>query len=264
MYPKIQFVTFALVITGIFMVAHMAIAQDGLVSHWDFNRGSVEDRVGDNDGKIRGNPEIVEGQYGQALEFDGDKTEGVEVADDASIRIPERRDGLTIEAWIRVDATSQAGWGGAFGGIVAKRKAGVIGFYGLMMNGGGDALKWVVGAPGKGEANVVSATSVVGKGWMHVVATWDGKELALFFDGEEDGNSPRAAAVGANNAYILIGNHDAGILQPFVGAIDDVHIWSRALTPDEIESHFEDGPGPHAVGAANKLTLTWGRIKVSR
>ena len=91
-----------------------------------------------------------------------------------------------------------------------------------------------------------------------------GKKLALFFDGEEDGNSPRAAAVGANNAYILIGNHDAGILQPFVGAIDDVHIWSRALTPDEIKSHFEDGPGPHAVGAANKLTLTWGRIKVSR
>ena len=85
----------------------------------------------------------------QALEFDGDKTEGVEVADDASIRIPEGRDGLTIEVWIRVDATSQAGWGGAFGGIVAKRQAGGIGFYGLMMNGGGDALKWVVGAPGE-------------------------------------------------------------------------------------------------------------------
>ena len=135
-----------------------------------------------------------------------------------------------------------------------------------MMNGGGDALKWVVGAPGKGEANVASATSVVGKGWMHVVATWDGKELALFFDGEEDGNSPKAAAVGANNAYILIGNHDAGILQPFVGAIDDVHIWSRALIPDEIESCFADGPdpGPHAVGAADKLTLTWGKIRVSR
>jgi len=114
----------------------MATAQDGLISHWDFNGGSTEDRMGNNDGIIGGGPQIVDSPYGQGLVIDGDES-----------------------------------WGGRFGGITVKRQAGHNAFYGLMMNGGKDALKWVVGATGKGEAGIDSATTVVRKGWMHVAAT---------------------------------------------------------------------------------------------
>ena len=52
------------------------IVTDGLVSYWTFDEQdiagfTVKDVWGENDGKIVGNPQVVDGQVGEALEFDG-------------------------------------------------------------------------------------------------------------------------------------------------------------------------------------------------
>ena len=52
------------------------IVTDGLVSYWTFDEKdidgfTVKDVWGENDAKIVGDPEIVDGQVGEALEFDG-------------------------------------------------------------------------------------------------------------------------------------------------------------------------------------------------
>ena len=46
------------------------------------------------------------------------------------------------------------------------------------------------------------------------------------------------------------------------GSIDDVIIWSRVLSVDEIRQAMgKDGPFTAAVESVGKLTATWGAIK---
>ena len=52
------------------------IVTDGLVSYWTFDEKDIagftaKDVWGENDGRIVGNPKVVDGQVGEALEFDG-------------------------------------------------------------------------------------------------------------------------------------------------------------------------------------------------
>ena len=77
MKSGIHFLTFAIVI-GIFPLntAPASVVTDGLVSYWTFDKAyivndTVKDVWGDNNGTIIGNPKVVPGKIGEALEFDG-------------------------------------------------------------------------------------------------------------------------------------------------------------------------------------------------
>ena len=55
-----------------------SIITDGLVSYWTFDNEHVVDKTvkdvwGDNNGTLNGNPKLVRGHVGEALEFDGAK-----------------------------------------------------------------------------------------------------------------------------------------------------------------------------------------------
>ena len=73
----IYFMTFAITISVFALNATPApIVTDGLVSYWTFDRKyitnkTVKDVWGNNNGTLIGNPKVVHGQVGEALEFDG-------------------------------------------------------------------------------------------------------------------------------------------------------------------------------------------------
>ena len=50
----------------------------------------------------------------------------------------------------------------------------------------------------------------------------------------------------------------------FAGIIDEVRLWNRALSEDEINTFMEQGVDALAVEAAGKLSITWGYLKESR
>ena len=77
---------------------------DGLVSYWTFDKSNisgrkVEDVWGDNNATIKGNPKVVTGQIGEALEFDGseDYVNLTNLGDFGS-----QVGSSTFEAWIKV------------------------------------------------------------------------------------------------------------------------------------------------------------------
>ena len=49
----------------------------------------------------------------------------------------------------------------------------------------------------------------------------------------------------------------------YVGRIDEVRIWNRALSEDEVEALFSFEP-PQAVAPQGKLATMWGRVKYDR
>ena len=103
--------------------------------------------------------------------------------------------------------------------------------------------------------------------WVHVVAQvddgtthryWVNGEMAGEFGGK---NAPPGKA---DQADVLVGKTHEGNRE-FLGLIDEVRIWNRALDEDEVIEHMESGYlDIFAVDPRQKLTTTWGHLKTSQ
>lgn len=75
------------------------IANAELVGYWSFDKADgVDDLTGNgHDGVIHGNPKVVAGKFGEALEFNG-STDYVEIPDAPAI---SELEALSMAAWIQ-------------------------------------------------------------------------------------------------------------------------------------------------------------------
>lgn len=74
------------------------------------------------------------------------------------------------------------------------------------------------------------------QGWHHVVYTYDGTTHALYIDGAAPVTSTFAFTDKGKPNRCRIGKSSSGVVDPFRGFIDDVRVYSRALTPMEVAS----------------------------
>lgn len=80
--------------------------------------------------------------------------------------------------------------------------------------------------------------------WSHVVVTFDSTTLRLHVDGSEvAAHALPTPGPAAETAGLIIGGHRTGTGRNFDGKIDEVAMWSRALSPAEIvELHHSGSP----------------------
>lgn len=140
---------------------------------------------------------------------------------------------LTATAWFRTTSTAAQ-----FQGIVDKYAdasgdgwaIGVQGgqLRGFYYRGGGVANKAI---------DTLPAGSVADGAWHHVALVVDSSGGKLFLDGALVGSSSWTGVAGASSSSqaLLIGTYYT-YPQHFVGAIDEVTIWSRALASSEVQS----------------------------
>lgn len=78
--------------------------------------------------------------------------------------------------------------------------------------------------------------------WTQVVVTFDSKTLRLYIDGQPVKSHllPISAPI-AETGGLIIGGHRGGSGRNFDGMIDDVAVWNRALTENEIAKLFAVG-----------------------
>ena len=75
--------------------------------------------------------------------------------------------------------------------------------------------------------------------WQHVVARKDGEALSLFVNGELKATNSDPNPL-PNNLRIVVGQlYPQKTERPFIGQLDEVAIYDRALTDTEIENHFD-------------------------
>ena len=192
----------------------------------------IDDSQYRNDGILIGNPLLAKGISGDALEFNSIR-DWVEVPHDESLTV----DGdVTVMAWIqtpRHEGPRGAGWQG----IIAKgNNPRSYSFY--TESGGGLHLSVsnFQGAPLKGSN---STHQVALNQWVHVVAQVDSGVHRYWIDGINRGNFDLNATLpgGADRAAVRIGNTHEN-LRTFLGLIDEVRIWNRALSEDEIREQM--------------------------
>ncbi|MCA9394182.1 MAG: LamG domain-containing protein [Candidatus Omnitrophica bacterium] len=77
--------------------------------------------------------------------------------------------------------------------------------------------------------------------WIHVAATYDGRHMRLFKDGVEVGKTSKTGRVAMDPRIpVWIGRNPDG-RRPFHGLIDDVRIYDRALSAQQIRAIIEEG-----------------------
>ncbi|NUN09487.1 MAG: T9SS type A sorting domain-containing protein [Ignavibacteriaceae bacterium] len=77
--------------------------------------------------------------------------------------------------------------------------------------------------------------------WVHICVVWDGGTLSLY----ENGNLAASRAVQFTMAYTLSNLHLGANLhlgdEYLTGKLDDIRIYSRALSPEEVDSLYHEG-----------------------
>ncbi len=239
-----------------------------LISAWTFDDGSAKDSVGSNDGVING-AVVVDGKFSKGLDFNGADA-FVRIEHDASMEAIV--DGMTISAWAFIRSFPQPnhaaivfkgtkiGWSQDYAFRIATRDE--------------NQLTWAVPKPGS-EGNFNTAGAASAGEWTFVCLTADGTTARGYVATEggalnEVGNTAQAAPYQARvgePVEIGVGRARGGTLGNdifFDGVIDEVYLWSRALTEDEI-AELAGGARPSkistAVEPAAKLATVWGRIK---
>jgi len=245
-----QNIVFRLLFLILISVTGICDAQD-MVLHLSFDEldGDVVKDLSEfgNDATFKGNPKLIEGVFGQAIEFDG-KTSG-QIPDHSSLDIV---DGITIEFWAIVKG------GEAIQSGVEKGVAWVSGLYNLAaLYNGGTILQFFDLPEPCNDENI--GPSIQDGEWHFLAGTWDGEDILLYIDGKVEAEMPCKGELKPNNDPLFIGAR-GGSGRFLTGALDEIKMYNYALTKEELLKDMAE-PLTLPVEAQNKLATIWARLK---
>lgn len=197
---------------------------DGLVGYWA-GEGNADDGSGfGHHGVLVGDVTFVPGRVGQAFAFDGDG----DAMRASAAALPTGAEDRTIAFWVQsedyaVGNRFLAGWGSAADDAMS---AIILGWFSAT-----DRIPtfW-------GFFNDLPADEPLEDGaWHHLAFTLAGTSATWFVDGAEVAtgtvnglNTPAGTQFRLGDAFSVMSN--------FAGSIDEVAVYDRALTPEEIET----------------------------
>ncbi|MEW6356965.1 MAG: FAD-dependent oxidoreductase [Planctomycetota bacterium] len=201
----------------------------GLVACWSFDefKGNISaDLSGNvNDATARGGAQ-VKGVRGAGLEFDGTKT-SASCAPSPGLDLTST---LTLEAWVKLHSTDFR----KNPAVIRKDEAYALRF-------GGKSLAFILWMNGDTVFLNSAKTDWVTNQWYHLAATYDGAQMRLFIDGIEDKNSPQKQTGPVDISAVPCGIGSAHSQYILHGALDEMRIFNRVLSPDEIKTSNDVG-----------------------
>ena len=201
----------------------LTLALSAPLIHYDFD--SVEDGTVPNlgtggsayDGVVNGSPETVDGVDGSAIKFSAEG-QGVTTASEVPIRQ------YTFAAWVK-SAGSYAQWQRI---VIARTDfAGYLG-----TDAGGHFTAFV--RSWENDPNDLFGNSADTANWHHVVMTYDGVTMKCYLDGALVVNKPLSHEIKDYSMKLGIGNNATPNNEYWNGAIDEVYVFDRAISADEV------------------------------
>ena len=224
----------------------------GMVGWWKGD-GTAVDVVSSNNGVLV-NINYTNGVDGQAFACDPESYPygtycGVQIADEPAYALTNA---LTIEGWIRPRGDGyNIFWRG-------DNRPGLDPYL-LSMQGGNLLALFITDANGNYDS--VGAAIAYGN-WVHVAATYDGSIglLSLYTNGVLAAQKattirPFGNLIAGDSPGVGIGNVNDGFNNfPFLGDIDEIALYNRALAPAEILAIYNAGSAGKCTAAATACT----------
>jgi hypothetical protein len=204
------------------------INTSGLVGYWKFDEGvadAVRDSSGwENNGTIIGdNDEWAEGRFGYALDFDG--TDYVNVTDSDSLDLDTTGE-FTLMAWMKTSSISNFKQK-----MIFKQTQ-----YHFSIDSNDELLLHIWD-----DSTTTTDLNLQEETWYHVVGTYSDSadKLKIYVNGSLVNEKDTVISLrSANNKPLLFGTTNL-LVEYFNGTLDEVQIWDRALSVDEITELYE-------------------------
>jgi len=217
----------------------------GLVGYWtfdgpDLSGATATDRSGQgNNGTLNG-PVRTVGKLGQALQFDG-SGDFITIPHQAALNFSDATSQFTISAWVKMPAFTST-----VNSVLTKWDVSQRSWILSVENSAKPALR--LSTTGAGTDMMVTSTgsALLAGQWHHVVATADigTDSYKIYVDGIEQSTSGSVniSSIFAGTATLNIGATKKGTDDLFnSGVIDEVRLYNRALSADEIERLYQMG-----------------------
>jgi hypothetical protein len=204
----------------------------GLLGHYTLDQDATDSSGNNNHGTIGGDPQLTAGKIGGAMDFDGD--DYVDLGNLSQLDFGTAS--WSVSAWIKMPATTDNSNIFSKGG---DNSGGIR--YMLNVSETDDHKACLTLDDNATKLQSTSSATVDNNQWHHLVGIRDGSSLRLYVDGVLDGTNTLPdgydiSGTSQANAYIGTGwRFDTSVLHKFfIGVIDDVRIYDRVLTDEEI------------------------------
>ncbi len=205
-------------------VTPVAPSTAGLVGYY-----ALEDNVLDGSGMNHHGdpcnaPTYVTGKVGSAMQFNGSN----QYVDLGTWNPSEGTGRLTVALWAKWDGLS-----GYWQGLIAKRDTWDAEDMMWQIEAHADtgALGFFRSGSHPDDGDVVLPIGV----WTHVAATFDGTTATFYIDGSATGSGPFSFASDTESP-VVFGACQGNGGNPFNGALDEVRLYNRALSQEEVAS----------------------------
>jgi len=214
----------------------------GLVGYWDMNEGNgviLKDKSSNgNNGLLVNGPKWTVGKNGGALQLDG-RDDYVSVIHSNSLDLIA--DSLTVETWIN-SYNDQPNGAGKYIFSIGKGGFGNGGSWELRWHAAGNLFFFLRNPDNSDYRAVQTSATVSKKQWHHFVATFDGAAQAarIYIDGveRETASIVNISSINTNTSDFVIGS---AVPYRLNGFIDDVRVYNRALSAEEVRYHYNQG-----------------------
>ena len=242
---------------------YAAINPETLVGMWLFDEGEGDvaaDSSGNgNDGRIVG-AEWVDGKFGNALSF----MLGQCVIVPASPSL-DLTDEMTVTLWINQAISEGCSRDKMISKLlddnqlVAPRHVWSIG-----VRPGSHKVGWKATTNSADDLGIDSASTIELNKWYHIAGTYKSGDMKVYVDGVLEAETKDITGkYPVTNGDIWIGKYWGGGCDDFDGIIDEVGIFNKVLSKDDINLIMEQGlaKASSAVLSLGKLSATWGSLK---
>ena len=207
------------------------VPADGLVGYWGFN-GNADDQSGNgNNGTVNGATLTTDrfGNVDKAYSFNGGSNY-IQVANSNSL---QNVNSITISAWINITQLYQSGGAGFFPIVSKSNLQGTYGNYAF-----GFWSPNIIADLNNAETATAFPFSL--GNWQNVVVTIGSGTTSFYLNGNLlwSGNSGVFPNNPVNNLPLIFGMDRPGLVEYANGKIDDIGIWNRVLSSQEISNIY--------------------------
>jgi hypothetical protein len=212
-----------MIFIALVVVALTAGARADLLSYWTFDEGSgtiAHDSASSNNGTLVNGPAWTTGKIGGALSFDG-------INDYVALSsFTVSTNNGTIALWFKTSGDFSGNYGHQ--GYLISRDSQVWSY--LTLEGGGSHAYRIAGETNTQDDYFVATDANFVGGWNNIAVSFHNKTATTYLNGEF------LQSMSVNNPSLTLDRIGGGLDTFYNGKIDDVRIYDRALSQNEVRA----------------------------
>jgi surface protein len=204
----------------------------GLVAHYEFEDNINDSTSNSSSDTLNGTATYVTGKYGKAFSFNGNGSTTTQSLYATNSNLPQGNEARTVSAWVYPTGTT-------YGNILSWNSSSNSSnnFFRVRRARTSDNAALEVFASGTSYVNEGDSGVIPANTWSHVALTYDGENFKMYVNGS-DVTSTQAEAFSStldtNGDKLMIGYWEQNANEYFVGSMDEVRVYDRALSALDI------------------------------